>query len=131
MNISKRLPIEEIVRQAAIKQGMNPIVLHNALSHLVHTDPNFRIMRANNTLFGYYNVGDGNVEILMETLDSPRALIDSIQEFCKAMRIAGFKEGRFQVDNPQILKAIEIAGYKYHVLPRARQSDQPAASVEF
>ena len=86
------------------------IKTYNGLADLVINDKDFRVMRANNTLFAYNNNRNGSVDILMETVDSPRDLIDSIKQFCDAMKIAGFKFGSFDIDNPQIVKAIKMSG---------------------
>ena len=46
----------------------------------------------------------------METADNPRTLVESLRDYFKAMKVAGFKSGKFAVENPQILKAIDMAG---------------------
>lgn len=86
------------------------IKTYNGFSDLVNKDKDFRVMRANNTLFAYNNNRDGSVDVAMETADNPRDLIDSIKQFTQAMKIAGFKTGRFEIDNPQIIKALKAAG---------------------
>ena len=53
---------------------------YNGFADLVNTDKDFRVMRANNTLFAYNNNRDGSVDIAMETADNPRDLIDSIKQ---------------------------------------------------
>lgn len=93
------------------------IKLYNTFADLVATDPDFRVMRANNTLFIYNNNRDGSVDITMDTADSPRTLIESIKEFRQAMKIAGFKTGRFDIDNPQIMKVLKMAGIDIKTQP--------------
>jgi len=93
------------------------IKMYNTLANLVTTDPDFRVVRANNTLFMYNNNRDGSVDIAMETADSPRTLVESIKEFRKAMKIAGFKTGRFDIDNPQIMKVLKMAGIDIKTQP--------------
>ena len=110
-----RMEVIDILKQSAEGSGQNPIAVYNALAQLVETDPNFRVMRANNTLFIYNNNKDGSVDILMETADSPRGLVESIKDFGKAMKIAGFKTGKFDISNPQIIKAIQMAGLKVNM----------------
>ena len=85
------------------------IKMYNALTDLVMNDPDFRVMRANNTLFIYNNNKNGSADITMETADSPRELVNSIKQFCDAMKVAGFKFGTFDIENPQIIKAIKMA----------------------
>lgn len=98
------------ILESVTKNKEQAIKMYNALSDLVNSDPDFRVMRANNTLFMYNNNRDGSVDIAMETADNPRNLIDSIKQFAEAMKIAGFKIGRFEIDNPQIIKAMKAAG---------------------
>jgi hypothetical protein len=86
------------------------IKTYNGFADLVNKDKDFRVMRANNTLFAYNNNRDGSVDVAMETADNPRDLIDSIKQFTQAMKTAGFKTGRFEIDNPQIIKALKAAG---------------------
>ena len=93
------------------------IKTYNGFADLVNTDKDFRVMRANNTLFIYNNNRDGSVDIAMETADNPRDLIDSIKQFAEAMKIAGFKIGRFEIDNPQIIKAMKAAGLQASMKP--------------
>lgn len=93
------------------------IKLYNTFADLVATDPDFRVMRANNTLFIYNNNRDGSVDITMDTADSPRTLVESIKEFRQAMKVAGFKTGRFDIDNPQIMKVLKMAGIDIKTQP--------------
>ena len=109
---AKKMDVMEILAKAAEGSGMSPEQIYAGLSMAVQQDPKVRVMRANNTLFVYYNLGNGQVEILMETADNPRTLVESLRDFFKAMKIVGFKSGKFGVENPQILKAIEMAGGK-------------------
>jgi len=93
------------------------IKTYNGFADLVNADKDFRVMRANNTLFAYNNNRDGSVDVAMETADNPRDLIDSIKQFSEAMKIAGFKVGRFEIDNPQIIKAMKAAGLQASMKP--------------
>ena len=93
------------------------IKLYNTLSDLVGKDPDFRIMRANNTLFIYNNNKNGSVDLSMETADTPRDLIESIKQFKQAMKVAGFKTARFEIDNPQIVKVLKMGGIEIKTQP--------------
>ena len=93
------------------------IGLYNTLADLVNNDPDFRVMRANNSLFIYNNNRDGTVDVSMETADSPRDLIDSFKQFGDAMKKCGFKSGKFDINNPQIIKAIKMSGRNVSMSP--------------
>lgn len=105
------------ILESATGDRSQAIKLYNTFADLVATDPDFRVMRANNTLFIYNNNRDGSVDITMDTADSPRTLIESIKEFKQAMKIAGFKTGRFDIDNPQIMKVLKMAGIDIKTQP--------------
>jgi len=105
------------ILEASTGDRAQAIKLYNTFADLVATDPDFRVMRANNTLFIYNNNKDGSVDITMDTADSPRTLVDSIKEFRQAMKIAGFKTGKFDIDNPQIMKVLKMAGIDIKTQP--------------
>jgi len=105
------MEVIEILERTAGARGVDPVAVNNTLAKLVNTNPDFRVIRANNTLFVYINNRDGSINVSMETADSPRALVDSIREFCRAMKAVGFKTIKFPVGNPQILRAITMAGF--------------------
>lgn len=86
--------------------------LYASLSHAVETNPKLRIMRANNTLFVYFNKGDGSVDATMETADDPRKVVDSLKQFCQAMKKSNFKTIKFEIENPDIVRAIKMAGFE-------------------
>jgi len=111
----KRLTSEQILEKALQGTGDDPVQLQDFLSKEVNNNPNFRILRANNTLFFYINQGQGNVFIMMETADTPRDLADALKQFKNAMRIAGFKTGTFKIENPQMIRVYKMAGIDVHV----------------
>ena len=105
------------ILESATGDRSQAIKLYNTFADLVATDPDFRVMRANNTLFIYNNNRDGSVDITMDTADSPRTLVESIKEFRQAMKVAGFKTGKFDIDNPQIMKVLKMAGIDIKTQP--------------
>ena len=104
------MEVFEILERSVGARGEDPVAVNNELAKLVNTNPDFRIMRANNTLFAYNNNRDGTIDVSMETADSPRALVDSLKQFGQAVKASGFRAFKFEVQNPQILKALEMAG---------------------
>ena len=98
------------------------------MTRLVKEDPKFRVMRANNSLFSYYNLGNGNVDVALDTADTPRDLVKSVKQFAQAMKVAKFKRGRFDISNPQIEKVLKMAGLQYKLMPMP--GGQMAAVVE-
>ena len=117
----QRQPAEPLdvlnILESATGDRAQAIKLYNTFADLVATDPDFRVMRANNTLFIYNNNRDGSVDISMETADTPRDLVDSLKQFRQAMKVAGFKTGKFDIDNPQIMKVLRMAGIDIKTQP--------------
>ena len=105
-----RADVKKILSKMAKSFGVTEDQIYAKLADSVNNNPNLRVIRANNSLFIYFNKGNGNVEIVLETIDTPRDLIDSISQFIKSMAKIGFKTGEFLVSNPQIIKAIKMAG---------------------
>jgi len=107
----------QILEKSLQGSRQDPARIHNAMAKLVKTDPNFRVMRSGNTLFSYYNRGNGNAEMTMDTADNPRELVKSIKEFAKAMKVAKFKKVMFSMANPQVEKILKMIGVRYQLQP--------------
>lgn len=74
--------------------------------------PKYRIMRANNSLFAYSIQSKGFATGHVITADNPTKLIDSLKQFHQAMIASGFKQVKSKLTNPQMLRAIKMAGIK-------------------
>ena len=105
-----KMSTEDILAKA-VGGKMDHQQLHNALAQAVESNPQLRIMRANNTLFIYFNKGNGSVDVTMETADDPRKLVDSIKQFGEAMKKANFRSAKFSIENPEIVRVLKMAGY--------------------
>ena len=115
--MAQRMEPIDIIATSLRGSRQDPNKIYAAMASLVKKDPNFRVMRANNSLFSYYNLGNGSVDIALDTADTPRDLVKSIKEFAKAMKIAGFKKGRFSMQNPQIEKVLKMVNLPYKLQP--------------
>jgi hypothetical protein len=113
----ERLTTEQILEKSLEGTNQNPLQVQAALAQLVKTDPKFRIMRSNNTLFIYYNMGNGNAFITMQTADNPKNLVEAMSDAAVAAKAAGYKTGLTDIDNPQMLKALQMAKIKYSLQP--------------
>jgi len=112
----KRLSTEELLQPLAEEMGKDVKELISALGQKVQNDSTFRIMRANNTLFMYTNMGNGMMDVVgMQTSDNPRDFINSIKEFTEAGKKAGFTRAKFLIHNPQVAKAMQMTGLKYKI----------------
>lgn len=74
--------------------------------------PKFRVVRANNSLMTFSNQGGGAAIAHLITADDPKTLIDSFKQFHQAMLKANFKKVQSYVTDPQIIRALEMAGIK-------------------
>ena len=91
---------------------IDPARFEAVLSETVRRNPKVRVIRANNSLFIIHNDGQGGADVIMETADKPRELVDSIKQFLQAMKVAKFKSIRFDVDNPDIIRVIKMGGHE-------------------
>lgn len=91
--------------------------MYLALSDLVKKNPDFRVIRSNNSLFCYINFRNGNVQILIFSADDDETLPDTMHDFCAAMKFAGFKTGAFDVidDNGKFVDASKKAGLNINI----------------
>jgi hypothetical protein len=101
----------DILTKSAAGQ-IDPVRFEAVLSETVRRNPKVRVIRANNSLFIIYNDGQGGADVIMETADKPRELVDSIKQFFQAMKVAKFKSIRFDVDNPDIIRVIKMGGHE-------------------
>ena len=113
---SKRMDIKDILQPIADELGEDINVIIDALGKKVNSDPSFRVMRANNTLFMYTNMGNGMMDVVaMQSADNPREFMNSIKEFTEAGKKSGFTRAKFLIHNPQVAKAMQMIGLKYKI----------------
>jgi hypothetical protein len=113
---SKRMDIKDILQPIADELGEDVNVIIDALGKKVNSDPSFRVMRANNTLFMYTNMGNGMMDVVaMQSADNPREFMNSIKEFTEAGKKSGFTRAKFLIHNPQVAKAMQMIGLKYKI----------------
>ena len=91
---------------------IDPVRFESVLSETARRNPKVRIIRANNSLFIIHNDGQGGADVIMETADKPRELVDSLKQFGQAMKAGNFKSLRFEVANPDIIRAIKMSGFE-------------------
>ena len=101
----------DILTKSAAGQ-IDPVRFEAALSETVRRNPKVRVIRANNSLFIIHNDGQGGADVIMETADKPRELVDSLKQFGQAMKVGNFKSLRFDVTNPDIIRAIKMGGFE-------------------
>lgn len=129
LNQSDRVDAKEIIDAGAKARGADANRAYAALSYLVQNNPEYRVFRSNNSLFIIQNFGNGQIEFDFETLDRPEKMVESVKDFFKAMQVAGFRTGTFDLSNQNLNKAIQQSGRK--IKTRADNSSSQMGVVEF
>ena len=108
---AETMPVQEIVKQDVEKSGSKTRweQVYAQLIQAVST-PKFRVVRANNSLMIFRIDGKGMATAHHMTADDPTTLIDSIKQFHQAMIKSGYKQVKSSLTNPQMLRAIKMAG---------------------
>jgi N-glycosylase/DNA lyase len=118
----------EILTKSMGDEG-DPQQMMAALSKAVETNPQLRILRSNNSLLIVYNMGNGEAEVTLDTADNPKTLVNSVKEFLQALKKANYRKIKFDVDNPEIIRVIKIAGYDAQM--SSVSGNEMSATVEF
>jgi len=113
----ERVPIETIIDKIGRDYGLDGAKLQMALAKEQNDNPKFRIFRYNNTLFFTVRTAPDTIEAIVETMDKPRDLIEALKDGMKALKTIGVKKIMGDITNPAILKAYQMAGLKYSLLP--------------
>jgi hypothetical protein len=78
--------------------------------------PNYRIVRANDSILLIDNKGDGTGEGIMFTADKPQTFVKSLIHFNKALKIGGFHEMSFTSSGIAIEPLLKKAKLKYKIV---------------
>ena len=108
---SPKMSTQDILTKSLGGQ-IDPVRFEAVLGETARRNPKIRILRANNSLFIIQNDGQGGADVIMETADKPRELVDSLKQFGQAMKAGNFKSLRFEVTNPDIIRAIKMGGFE-------------------
>ena len=74
--------------------------------------PHFRMIRRRNSLLFFQVTPPVARNLHLFTADDQEELKTSMQEFFKVLKIAGYKKGVGEVENPAILRLMRMAGIK-------------------
>jgi hypothetical protein len=98
------------------KLGISPKKAYAALIQMSQ-QPNYRIIRANNSLLFIDNNGDGTAEGIMFSSDKPQAFVASLRQFNKALRVGGFHKLEIMSVKTDIEPFLKKAGLNYSITP--------------
>jgi hypothetical protein len=91
--------------ETSVGSKQDPKVLYAALIKMTQ-QPNFRILRHNNSLFFFRNDGNGTVDATIFTADPQSKMVENIEQFTQALKLSGIKKITMAIPN---LKFVELA----------------------
>lgn len=109
MATQQKVSTEDILRSDVERTGGDFDTVYAAMEKAIH-DGTTRLLRHNNTLLIYNIIEKGVAEIHLATVDSPPAMMEAFKSFYHAFKTAGFKSLHSEVDNPQIIRLIQMTG---------------------
>jgi hypothetical protein len=94
--------------------------------------PEYRVLRANNSLFLIHNDGNGKASVYMFNADSVGDMPKSMLDFTKAMKAANFRTITFNTVRPAVLRLLKSAGLNFKTTPSGPepQTGMPSIYVE-
>jgi hypothetical protein len=113
--IGRMTPYQIIERDIEkFKLDLDPKKTYAALLKMTQ-QPNFRIVRANDSILLIDNKGDGTGEGIMFTADSAKTFVKSLIHFNKALQTGGFHEMSFTSSGLNIEPLLKKAKLKYTI----------------
>jgi hypothetical protein len=111
-----RLSPYEIIEQdiAKFKLDLDPKKTYAALLQMSQK-PNYRIVRANNSILFIDNKGNGTGAGIMFTADGPQTFVKSLIHLNKALQQGGFKQMSFPSTGIAIEPLLKKAKLKYKI----------------
>jgi hypothetical protein len=95
---------------------LDPKKTYAALLQMVEK-PNYRMMRANNTLMLIDNHGDGTGDGILFTADKPQTFVKTLIHFNKALKVGGFHKMTFTSSGIAIEPLMKKANLNYDIKP--------------
>ena len=114
----KKMSEYDIIKSDIKEYGlkMDPDQTYAALLEMTK-QPNYRILRANNTILMIDNRKDGTAEGIIFTADKPQAMVKSIKHLAIALKKGGFHELDVNSSGIAIETLMHRAGLKFQVTP--------------
>lgn len=129
----QRMSTQDIVRTEIENNGSKADwkSVYNRLQKLIQA-PEFRIFRANNSLFLIHNEGNGKASVFMFNADRVQDMPKSMSDFGAALKKAGFNTVSFNSVRPAVLRLLKSTGKKFSVIPSNPEpgTGQPSLHVE-
>ena len=115
-NKVKELDPYEIVERSVAKTGIktDPLRTYAALLEMVK-QPNYRILRNNNSLLLINNKGNQTADVMLFTADKQDRMVENIKQFLKALEVAGIVQVTTVVPNLKFIEILKKAKINYKV----------------
>ena len=97
------------------KLDLDPKQTYAALLKMVQ-EPQYRLVRANDSILLIHNMGNGTGDGMMFTADKPQTFVKSLIHFNKALKIGGFHEMTFTSSGIAIEPLLKKAKLKYKIV---------------
>jgi hypothetical protein len=108
-------PYEIIEKNVGSKQ--DPRVIYAALIKAT-AQPNYRILRHNNSLLFFRNDGNGTVDAMLFTADPQSKMVENVRQFTQALKLSGIKKLTMTIPNLKFIEFAKKAKLNYTVQNR-------------
>jgi len=107
----EEMSTQDIV-QKSIERTQPGVDWEEVYAYMYHglQSPHFRLLRRRNSLLFFQVDPPVARNLHLFTVDDQKELKASMQEFFKALKIAGYKKGVGEVENPTVLRLMRMAG---------------------
>lgn len=130
---TERKSVQDIIKTEIENNGSNANWenVYKRVFALTQT-PDYRILRANNSLFLIHNEKNGKASVYMFNADNVKEMPESISEFARAMKKANFNTVTFNTVRPAILRLLKSAGINFKSFPSSPEpgTNMPSILVE-
>lgn len=100
--------------EKSVGSEQDPKVLYAALIKMT-AQPNFRILRHNNSMLFFRNDGNGTVAATIFTADPQSKMVENVEQFTKALKLSGIKKLMIDIPNLKFLEVAKKAKLNYTV----------------
>ena len=119
--LGKDLTPYEIIEKTlqSANSDQDPKRIYAALIQMTK-QPNYRILRHNDSLLLIDNHGNGTADCLLYTADNQKTLAKNIAEFAKALKVGMFTKATFVIPNLKFIDVVKKSKVDYKVKPQGK-----------
>jgi hypothetical protein len=117
----KSLPVVEIIRQDAQRNGLNPQTILDTLGKLKLSNQNIQTVKIGNTVFLLMRTPPSTVEVHTFTVDNPKVMVSHFKNLAKFLKKTGIKQGFTYSDQPIFKQLVERSGMPVKITQTTKQ----------